>query len=156
MQKPSPEEIIEAFDEILDFVFGRNRGRDYPSKFDESTASDWIERGITIPIASAIFYQRMTMMHERWLHQSNHQDKKNIPQNLGIFDENIRAATERVKAGGKPISTWEQSEYQWKARLKGFFSKKLWNTNLWGPCPDDPDCRAPKRLIDEAKKDEPN
>jgi hypothetical protein len=148
----TPEAIISAFDEILDYVYGRSRGRDYPSKFDNKTAKEWIEEGLTVPIASAVFYHRMSIMHERWLRQFNPSDKTNIPQHLGLFDENIRSAIARVKCGGAPVEVWELSESRWKARLRGFFSKKLWIEDLWGPSPDKPGCRAPSDLIAEAKK----
>lgn len=147
-----PADIITAFDEILDYVYGRSRGRDYPSKSDEKTAEEWISAGLTVPIASLIFYQRMSLMHERWLSNFDPHSKINYPALLSVFDENIKAALARVKSGGDPVSVWEQSESQWLARLNGFFSKKLWQAEMWGPSPDDLGCRAPQRLIEEAKK----
>lgn len=149
------ESIIEAFDEILDYVYGRSRGRDYAAKDDLQYAKDWVERGLTVPIASAIFYHRMSIMHERWCRNRDPNSHENWPAVLKVFDDNILSALNRVAAGGEPIAVWEQSESQWRARIRLFFNKlpkRCWNHDLWGAAPDEPNCRAPTRLIEEAKK----
>lgn len=150
-----PEEIVAAFDEILDYVFGRSRGRDYPAKEDIKYATQWLEQGLTLPIACAVFYHRMSAMHDLWLKQINHADNKHIPATLKFFDEAITAGINRHKAGGEPIASWEQSESQWRARLRLFFNRlpnRCWNHDLWGPAPDEDGCRASPRLLAEAKK----
>lgn len=151
---PTPEQIIAAFDEILDYVYGRSRGRDYPSKFDKDNAQDWIDLGLTVPIASAVFYHQMSRLHERWLRNFDPKDKANIPQHIGIFEEHILSAIQRVQAGGEPIASWEQSESKWRARIKGFYRKKLWQREMWGPEPGEDGCRAPPRLLAESKPKE--
>lgn len=152
MTVTTPQQIIAAFDEILDYVYGRNRGRDYESKDDAKYAQDWIDQGLTIPIASAVFYQRMEMMHERWLRNHDPHSQVNYPAVLKLFHENIFAALNRVKQGGEQLAVWELSESKWKARLNGWYGKKLWNRDMFGPTPDEPDCRCPPRLMAEAKK----
>lgn len=146
------DDIISAFDEILDYVYGRSRGRDYPSKFDYKVAQEWIDEGVTLPIACCVFYIRMSIMHERWLRQKDVHDKTNIPQHLGLFDENIRLAITRIKSGGGPIAIWEQSESQWRARIKGFYSNNIWLSDMWGPRPGEEGCRVPLRFMKEKKK----
>jgi len=147
---PKPDDIIQAFDEILDYVYGRSRGRDYPSKDDPKIAQAWIDEGLTVPIACCVFYQRMSMMHERWLRQNDQNDKTNIPRNIGVFDENIRAAIVRAKAGGESLSMMDIIDSRWRSRLKGFYSaKKYWYPDLWGPEPGQDGCRASPRLIAE-------
>lgn len=148
---PTTVEIIQAFDEILDYIYGRSRGRDYHHKSDPETASRWIKEGITLPIASVVFYQKIVVMHEAWL-RCTLGDREAIPHSLKVCDEAIMAAISRVKAGGEPIAVWEQSQSQWVARARGFITKKLWNRDMWGPTPDEPNCRCPPRLLAEAKK----
>lgn len=147
MAEPTPAEIIAAFDACLDFIWGRRYGRDYPSKDDEKFAVEWISEGLTVAVACCVFYQRMSMMHERWLRQINHNDKTNIPRNIGVFDENIRAACARIRSDGEPISTWEQSESQWVARMGTWLKGKKWLSDLWGPAPGETGCRVPPRLL---------
>lgn len=150
MTKTTPLQIIEAFDEILDFVYGRSRGRDYHGKEDLTYATQWVEYGLTVPIASAVFWQRMNIMHERWLRQHDHNDTTNIPRNPGLFDENIRAALARVRAGGEPIEVWEQSESLWKARIRAFLKDPdSWTLYIesWGNPPGQPGSRVSARLL---------
>ena len=145
----TPDHIIAAFDEILDYVYGRSRGRDYPSKFDKVTAQEWIDEGLTLPIACCVFYTRMSMMHERWLRQRDPHDKTNIPQHIGIFDENIRAAIRRYNAGGEPLAVWEIAESKWRSRLSIWFTQQKWLEDMWGPKPGDEGCRVSTRLLAE-------
>ena len=149
MTNLTPDDVIKAFDETLDFVFGRSRGRDYPAREDVKFAQEWIDAGLTLTVAYCVFYHRMNIMHEYWLKQIDHRDNKNIPATLKFFDENIQAGIARQKAGGEPIAVWEQSESQWRARIKGFYSQGLWLHDMWGPSPKNPDCRAPSRLLVE-------
>lgn len=147
-----PDDIITAFDEILDYTFGRSRGRDYPAKEDKKYAKEWLEDGLTMPIACCVFHQKMSQMHDLWMRDHDHTNNKNIPATLKFFDEFIRSALSRVRAGGDPIATWEQSESQWRARLIGFYSKNFWNVDMWGAIPGEDGCRCPPRLIAERKK----
>lgn len=153
MPQPSPEDIIAAFDEILDFVFGRSRGRDYPSKHDRTYAEQWLALGITYPIACSVFHHQMNRMHEAWLHNHNARDTKNIPQHMGIFDEHIKSAIERMKRGGESLSVSDVIDGQWRQRIRYWLKKpSMWNEimrNHWGDPPDESTCRAPLYLLVE-------
>ena len=35
----------------------------------------------------------------------------------------------------------------WEVRCKGFYDRKFWNRDQWGPRPDEPGCKAPKRFL---------
>lgn len=148
----TPESIIGAFDEILDYVFGRSRGRDYPYKTDSEIAQEWIDQGLTLPIACAVFYHQISRLHENWSKQHNHNDRKNIPSTLKFFNDYMLAAIQRVRAGGEPIAVWEQSESQWRARIKSWYAGNgRWLKEMWGPEPGTDGCRAPPRLLLELK-----
>jgi hypothetical protein len=156
MRKPEPEEIIAAFDEILDYVYGRSRGRDYPSKFDKKDAETWIEKGLTVPIASAVFYRQMSMMHERWLRMPPN-DRTLIPVHIGYFAENIENALNRIKNGGEN-SFSDNVNATWKLRLRGWLKGFPWYENMWGTPPINPTTgkiqrsRVPESVIAEEIK----
>lgn len=143
-----PQHIIAAFDEILDYVYGRRYGRDNPHKSDTETAQDWIDGGITLTIATAVFYHRMSQMHERFLRQQDDRDRSNIPGSLKVFDENIESAIRRVKNEGQ-TDPWESVDSRWRMRIGYFLKNRKWLDDLWGPAPDQPGCRAPVRLLGE-------
>lgn len=150
MTKPTCEDIIAAFDECLDFVYGRRWGRDNMHKTDMQTAQEWILAGVTVPLATIVFHTQMVRMHERWLHQHDLSDRSNIPGCLKIFDENIESAIRRQLAGGAELDVWEQVDSQWRARVKGWIKNpNAWNIDMWGPLPNANDCRVPKRVIAE-------
>lgn len=148
-----PEDIIAAFDAALDYIYGRSRGRDYPAKSDLEYAAAWLQEGLTLHVACFVFYHRMSGMHELWLRQKDHRDDKHIPATLKFFDESIRSGIARHKAGGEPIASWEQSESQWIARIKGWIDNGRWLTDAWGSRPFEEGCRAPQRLIDKVTKE---
>lgn len=151
--KPTPDQIIAAFDECLDFVYGRRWGRDYRHKSDVETAQRWVAAGITIPIASIVFYQRMTYMHEKWMGNHDLSDRSKIPHSLKLFDENIEAAIRRVAAGGAEVDMWEQAQSQWRARISFWLKKpESWRVEMWGEPPGHSDCRAPHSLLAELLK----
>lgn len=145
-----PEQIIASFDEILDYVYGRRYGRDNPHKSDEQTAHKWIEEGITLAIATAVFYHRMSQMHERFLRQPDDRDRSNIPGSLKVFDENIESAIRRVKNEGQ-ADPWESIDARWRARIGSFLKTSLWHPDLWGPSPDEFGFRGPSRLLTEMR-----
>lgn len=144
-----PIDIIKAFDEVLDYVYGRRWGRDYQHKSDEETARSWCAEGLTVPLATMVFFNRMNYMHEKWLRQSNLSDRSNIPHSLKIFDENIHSAIRRAQNGGSEIEPWELIESQWRARVLFWLTEKIWNEDMFGPSPDDSACRTPHRLLIE-------
>jgi hypothetical protein len=142
-----PEQIIAAFDECLDYVYGRQYGRDNAHSSDMATALRWCNMGLTVPISCFVFYRQMNLMHERWLRDTI-KDKSHIPHSLKVFDENIEAAIRRAKGGD--VSSWDLAESQWRARIKGWINNPLrWTENMWGPPPNHPGCRAPASLINE-------
>jgi len=145
----TPDQIIAAFDEIRCFIWGDQYARYQPYKDDAKTAERWIEHGITLPIASVVFFQRMSLMHERWL-RDDVDDRSNLPNSLKVFDEDIRIALIRLK--GNELSHWDKEESKWLARLNGFKKNQAhWNVDMWGERPDHPDCRAPQHLLIELK-----
>jgi hypothetical protein len=145
---PSPQDqIIAAFDECLEYVFGRQYGRDNPHSSDMQTADSWLASGLTLPVACFVFYRQMNLMHERWLRDDLH-DRSHIPHSLKVFDENIEVAIRRAQDG--EMSTCDVGESQWRARLKGWKRNSgLWNENQWGPPPNVTGCRAPRSLVGE-------
>jgi hypothetical protein len=71
-------QIIEAFDECLEFVYGRQYGRDNPHRSDSQTAARWIDGGLTLPVACFVFYRQMNLLHEKWL-RDDLKDRSHIP-----------------------------------------------------------------------------
>jgi hypothetical protein len=141
----TPERIIAAFDDVLDYVYGHQWGRDNPHASDFATATRWCDLGLTASIACCVFYRQMSLMHERWL-RDEIKNRSNIPHSLKVFNDEIEAAIHRVKHG--ELSTWELSDSLWLARLRGWKKNPdLWPDNMWGPPPGHPQCRAPKRLM---------
>ena len=139
--------VVEAFDEILDYVYGRSRGRDWHHKDDLKTAQEWIDKGLTLPIACVVFHHRMVIMHEAWLRRPPN-DREAVPHSLKFCSEHIDTAIRRSKRGGD-FSQWEQTEMQWRNRIKAWLKGHSWYENLWGAVPGDPYCRVPKSLIRE-------
>jgi len=89
----------------------------------------------------------MNLLHERWLRDAI-KDRSHIPHSLKLFDENIEVAIRRAKMG--ELSTWEISDNQWAARLRGWKKNSAhWIENMWGPPPNHPGCRAPDSLLNE-------
>lgn len=138
--------IIEAFDACLEFIWGQRYGRDNPHASDMKTAKAWVEQGLTVPIASIIFYKNMDRMHERWLHNIDPKDRKNLPALLSIFDDNIQAALNRVAIGGE-FDAWEAEIGRWRARFIGWKNGREWNYEQWGPRPDQTGTRIPKEIL---------
>ena len=144
----SPSQVIEAFDECLEFVYGRRYGRDNPHRSDQQTAARWIDAGLTLPIACFVFHRQMNILHEKWL-RDDLKDRSHIPHSLKPFDENIESAIRRHTQGD--VTQWDIEESKWRSRIAGWLKKpSLWNQNMWGPSPDNLACRAPKALIREA------
>jgi hypothetical protein len=145
----TPTQIIEAFDECLEYVYGRSYGRDNPHKSDDETALRWIDAGLTLHVACFVFYRQMNIMHELWT-RDNLRDRSHIPHSLKVFDENIEAGIRRHKGGGD-WSASDMVDSLWRARLRVWTeSPSWWNHDMWGPPPGTPGCRAPRAVIAEA------
>jgi hypothetical protein len=140
-------QIIEAFDDCLEYVYGRQYGRDNPHKYDTDTAELWIAAGLTVTVACFVFYRQMNLMHEKWL-RDQLRDRSHIPHCLKVFDENIEAGIRHQKQGD--VTTWEMADSQWRSRLKVWIMRPdLWRTEMWGPPPGDSACRAPRSVMVE-------
>lgn len=136
-----PEQIIAAFDECLDYVYGRRYGRNNPHTSDIATAIRWIAAGLTLPVACFVFYRQMNLMHERWM-RDDLKDRAHIPHSLKVFDEAIDSAIRRARDG--EVSTWDLEDSRWRARLTGWKRKSsFWLEDHWGPPPGSPGCRVP-------------
>lgn len=46
----------------------------------------------------------------------------------------------------------DPEENLWKARLANWKPGKYWNHGMWGPSPDQPGCKAPKRLLESRQR----
>src|SRR5690348_1460581 len=145
---PLPLSIVQAFDQCLDYTFGRSLGRDNPHKSDISTAVRWIDEGADLVLCVMVFTQQMAWMHEKYLRSGHLHDRSFIPHSLKVFDENIAAAIRVMKAGGTDESEIVYS--QWRARVKGWKKNAdLWRTEHWGPAPGSYGCRVPKSILAE-------
>lgn len=143
--------IIAAFDRCLAFIYGHRYARDNPHKTDAATAQHWVDDGLDPILATLVFGQYMAMMHERFLRNTDPNDRRNIPAVLSLFDDNILSALRRDGIGGQ-VDMWEQAQSQWRARLTAFFAKGYWLPDNWGPAPNERGCRAPMSVIEEFKK----
>jgi hypothetical protein len=143
---PTPQSIIAAFDEVLEYTWGRQYGRDNPFREDAETAAAWIEQGVTLTVATIVFHEQMTRMHEKSVRQNDL--RAFLPRALKVFDENIAAAIRR-QSGGE-VSMWDIEESRWRSRLLAYRKNpESWNVEQWGYTPLSAYCSAPKRLIRE-------
>lgn len=143
-----PHELIKAFDEVREYVFGSKLGRDNPHKDDLATAEKWFSDGLTLIVAVMVFYEQMNWMHEKFLRFGRGTDKSYIPASLKVFDENIEVAVRRSKNGGQ-TELWENGISQWRSRCKAWTRNGSWIENMWGPKPFEAGCRVPKEVIKE-------
>jgi hypothetical protein len=142
----SPQFIVAAFDQCLDYAFGRSLGRDNPHASDISTAQRWIDEGADLVLCIMVFTQQMAWMHEKYLRSGHLRDRSFIPHSLKVFDENIAAAVRVIKAGG--VDETEAVYSQWCARVHGWKrNPKTWRTEHWGPAPGEAGCRVPASLL---------
>ena len=146
-----PDDIVKAFDDCREYIFGHSIGRDNPHKDDKETAEKWIKDGLTFVVAVMVFYEQMNWMHEKFLRFGNGKDRQYLPASLKVFDENIEAAIRRAKNGGQS-DFWERGIAQWRARCNGWIKdKSLWRENSWGAEPFKEGNRVPKQVLDELK-----
>jgi hypothetical protein len=136
--------IVKAFDQCLDYTYGRELGRDNPHKSDIETAQRWVAAGADLVLCVMVFTQQMAWMHEKYLRSGHLRDRALIPHSLKVFDENIAAAIRLVKAGG--VDDTEKAYSLWRSRVKGWQrNPRLWRTESWGPAYRD---RLPSAQID--------
>jgi hypothetical protein len=152
MQAATPEQIIEAFDHILVYIYGASYARDNPNKTDLETATRWADEGLDLVTASCVFFDRMSWMHEKHLRWHDKGDRTNVPGSLKVFDENIEAAIRRVATGSGDMDEWERSDSQWRARVKMFVGNRYWLEDHWGAPPGQPGCRVPQSIMREFDK----
>lgn len=147
-----PDDLVKAFDECREYIFGYGLGRDNPNKDDKATATKWVEQGLSLVVAVMVFYEQMTWMHEKFLRFGNGKDRQYLPASLKVFDENIEAAIRRAKNGGQ-TEFWEGEISKWRARCKGWLKDKaLWRENMWGVEPFKEGNRIPRQVLDEIKQ----
>jgi hypothetical protein len=145
-----PQDIINAFDHAIIYIYGQRYARDNPHKSDLETAERWIEEGLDLITAAFVFYDRMIWMHEKHLRDRSG-DRTHVPASLKLFDDNITNAIRR--ANGDEVTDFERQISQWRARMIGFQKNPaFWRADMWGPPPDHPDTRMPKQIINECKK----
>lgn len=147
-----PEDIVKAFDECREYIFGYGLGRDNPHVSDNGTAERWVKEGLNLVVAVMVFYEQMNWMHEKFLRFGNGKDRQYLPASLKVFDENIEAAIRRSKGGGQS-EFWENGLSQWRSRCRGWLKdKSLWRENMWGAPPFENGTRVPKSVLDELKQ----
>lgn len=147
-----PKELIKAFDECRDYIFGYSLGRDNPHKDDEATAEHWITAGVTLVVAVMVFFEQMSWMHEKFLRFGGAKDRSYLPASLKVFDDNIAAAIRRSNGGGQS-EPWENNIAQWRSRCKAWQrNKSSWISNHWGSEPFEDGCRVPKEILTELSK----
>lgn len=147
-----PQKIIEAFDQCLIYVFGQAFARENPHKSDMEIATIWTQSGLSIVLATMVFYDRMNYMHERYLKSGHLKDRQFIPHSLKIFSENIESAIRRQTGDGE-FDLWEREISKWRSRCNGWLKNKaLWRTEMWGPEPFSSGCRAPHLILRALKK----
>lgn len=147
-----PDDIVKAFDECREYIFGYGLGRDNPHKEDKATADRWIKDGLNLVVAVMVFYEQMNWMHEKFLMFGNGKDRKYLPASLKVFDENIEVAIRRSKNGGQ-TEFWEAEICKWRARCKGWLKdRRLWQENMWGSQPFEAGNRVPKLVLEEIKQ----
>jgi hypothetical protein len=144
-----PQQIIDVFDRTLTYIYGSAYARENPSKNDHKTASAWISEGLDPVVAAWIFWDRMSWMHEKFLHHHDKADRTNIPGSLILFDENIRSAVRRVNTGSHEVDSVDRILSQWRARVQGWISKKIWIPEMWGPEPFQSGNRVPRTVLEE-------
>lgn len=144
-----PDDVIKAFDDIREYVFGYSFGRDNPHSSDKQTAQEWIEDGLNINIAAAVFYEQMSWMHEKFLRYGGAKERSYLPSSLKVFNDNIEVAIRRSTGKGQ-IDEWEKEISKWRSRCKGWITNKnLWRIEMWGPEPFEIGTRVPKEILKE-------
>jgi hypothetical protein len=147
-----PEDIVSAFDECRDYVFGRSLGRDNPHASDLVTAKRWVSEGLTLTIAVIVFHEQMSWMHEKFLRFGDGKDRRYLPTSLKVFNENIETAIRRMQNGGH-FDTWESEILKWRSRCKGWKKDpNLWRAESWGPPPFHDGCMVPREVLKELKQ----
>lgn len=147
-----PNDVIRAFDECREYVFGYSLGRDNPHASDKSTATRWISDGLTLTVAVIVFHEQMSWMHEKFLRYGHAKDKSYLPASLKVFDDNIETAIRKAKNGGQ-AEFWESEIAKWRSRCKSWFKKVgIWREDHWGPEPFTNGCRVPQQVLAEFRR----
>lgn len=142
------DQIIKAFDQCLDYTFGRSLGRDNPHKSDAETAEHWISEGADLVLCVMVFTRQMGWMHEKYLRSGHLRDRAMIPHSLKVFHDNVLAAVRLAKSGG--VDEAERVYSLWRSRVKGWQKNPaLWRIEQWGPTPIERGCRVPKSVMAE-------
>lgn len=145
------EDVIGAFDDCRELIFGIALGRDNPYREDKATAQKWIDGGLTFVVAVCVFFEQMSWMHEKFLRYGQAKERSYLPASLKVFDENIEAAIRKQKGGGQ-TEFWETEISRWRSRCRGWKrNPQLWNSNQWGPAPFEAGSRIPKAVMEELR-----
>lgn len=148
---PEADQIIEAFDQCLEYTFGSAFARDNRHKSDVETSQKWITVGADVVLATIVFSKQMDWMHEKFLRSGHLRDRKFIPHSLKVFDENIEMAIRRMNGIGI-VDAWEVELSLWRARFKSWQKTGIWQTEMYGSAPFEPGCRVPKSILEEFKR----
>lgn len=143
------EDIIKAFDECREYVFGYAWGRDNPHSSDKGTATEWLTKGLTFVVAVMVFYEQMNWMHEKFLRYGNAKERSYLPASLKVFNDNIETAIRRSKDGGQ-VDQMDKVMSSWRSRCKAWFKNPaLWRVEMWGPEPFKEGSRVPQLILNE-------
>ena len=156
-EKPKPTDLIAAFDRIRIEVWGENMERPWPNQSDHSTAQQWVENGITLDLFEGTIGPAMAAMHA---------DEKPPPELLKFFQRSIAGAIDQAK---KPMPEGfperkgtaraviglhaDAETNRLEGLVRGYFADGFWPATE-GANPDEPDCQAPKKLIEKYRPKE--
>lgn len=143
----TPQQIIETFDEVLDAIYGRENGRDYPAKDDFALATKWIGRGATVEICRAVFIDQMERLHAKWVDRASATDRSMIPHGLKIVDEYVELA---LLAPTRLIDGQAMRFSQWRARVIGWARTGIWFDSLYESKPPNAvGTRVPQTVLND-------
>lgn len=55
-----------------------------------------------------------------------------------------------ANSDSQPQTSTDPDDIRWTNRIAGWTARKFWIRDQWGPTPDEPGCKAPKRLLQTA------
>ena len=128
-------EIIAAFDKAIVDLWGAALARAWPHPKDKMIADRWLATGATLPMCERAFVETLEKRHSR---------KLTIPFSLSYFENMIRDA---ITTNAEAVPD-DPDTLRWRARVMGWRrNAALWREEMWGPAPDQPGCRVPRRAI---------
>jgi hypothetical protein len=141
-------ELIAIFDRVQVQVFA-GLARQQPTGKDMVTATRWLEAGLTLEAAPALFEAIFRSLQERG---------KQVPKSLVFVDSEVMAfVSERKVAKGDPREYFGtdragQLLEEWYWRLQRYHARNKWDEDQWGPRPGETGCRVPAMVFEVYRK----